>query len=333
VRIVATADVPPVAREAFARLGEIEVAVAGDGRAFADAEILIVRGTRLDADLLARAGRLRAIARTGAGYDNVDVETATRLGVPVIYAPGIGSRPVAEGTLALILAAAKRLRELGAVVHENGWAGRYGVVGLDIDGACLGVVGFGAIGREVARLCSAVGMTVIAHDPVSDRVCPHDAELVPLAELVERADVISLHCALTERTRGLVDGRFLAGVKKGAIIVNASRGEVVASEDVLADALVAGRISAVALDVFPTEPPPAEHRLYADPRVICTPHTVGLTPRWNEEVFRALADGVESVLAGRRAENLLNPEALSAASSRPAAGSRGYRAFRSGRAS
>jgi D-3-phosphoglycerate dehydrogenase / 2-oxoglutarate reductase len=304
VRIVATAEVPPVAREAFARLGEIEVA-ADDGHALARAEVLIVRGTRLDAALLERADRLRAIARTGAGYDNVDVEAATRLRVPVVYAPGIGSRPIAEGALALILAAAKRLRELGAVVHESGWAARYGVVGLDIEGACLGVVGFGAIGREVARLCSALGMHVLAHDPASE-----GAELVSLAELAARADVITLHCALTGRTRGLVDRNFLAGVKPGAILVNASRGEVVEDEDVLADALVSGRLSAVAMDVFPTEPPDASHRLYMDPRVICTPHTVGLTRRWNEQVFQALADGVERVLAGRRPANLLNPEAL-----------------------
>ena len=179
MRIVATAEVPPVAREAFARLGEIEVAAAGDCNAIARAEVLIVRGTRLDAATLARAGGLRAIARTGAGFDNVDVEAATRLRVPVVYAPGIGSRPVAEGTLALILAAAKRLRELGAVVHERGWATRYGVVGLDIDGACLGVIGYGAIGREVARLCAALGMHVIAHDPAAARA----AEMVPLPEL------------------------------------------------------------------------------------------------------------------------------------------------------
>jgi D-3-phosphoglycerate dehydrogenase len=306
VRIVATAEVPAVAREAFARVGEIEVAAAGEHEALAAAEVLIVRGARLDAALLAQARRLRAIARTGAGYDNVDVDAATRLGVPIVYAPGIGSRPVAEGTLALILAAAKRLRELDLMVHQGAWAGRYGVVGLDIHGACLGVVGFGAIGREVGRLAAALGMHVIAHDPDLTRA----RELVSLGELAARADVITLHCALTEGTRGLVDRRFLAGVKPGAVLVNASRGEVVASEDVLADALASGRLSAVALDVFPTEPPQPGHRLYRDPRVICTPHTVGLTQRWNEEVFRSLARGVEGVLAGRRPANLLNPDAL-----------------------
>jgi phosphoglycerate dehydrogenase-like enzyme len=125
--------------------------------------------------------------------------------------------------------------------------------------------------------------------------------------------VISMHCALTERTRALVDRKFLAGVRPGAIFVNAARGEIVSAEDDLADALLSGRLSAVALDVFPTEPPHPQHRLYKDPRVICTPHTVGLTQRWNEQVFRSLALDVERVLAGGLPRHLLNPEALSAA--------------------
>jgi D-3-phosphoglycerate dehydrogenase / 2-oxoglutarate reductase len=310
VRVVATAEVPSVAREAFASLGEIEVDGARDGPALIDAEVLIVRGTPLDAALLERAQRLRAIARTGAGYDNLDVEAATRRGVPIVYAPGVGSRPVAEGTVALILAAAKRLRELGALVHGARWTSRYEIVGLDIEGACVGIVGLGAVGTQVAQLCSALGMNVIAYDPAADGTDAAHVELVPLAGLVERADVISLHCALTERTRGLVDRALLSRVKPGAILVNVARGEVVESEDVLADALVAGRLSAVALDVFPTEPPEAGHRLYMDPRVICTPHAVGLTRRWNEQVFRSLALGVQSVLAGELPANVLNREAL-----------------------
>jgi phosphoglycerate dehydrogenase-like enzyme len=310
VRIVATAEVPTIAHEAFAPLGEIVVDGACDGRTLAEAEILIVRGTRLDASLLDRAIHLRAIARTGAGYDNLDVEAATKRGVPIVYAPAVGSQPVAEGTLALILAAAKRLRELGSVMGEAGWASRYQIVGLDIDGACLGVVGLGAIGRRVAQLCAALGMEVIACDPAARATASAEIELVSLAQLVARADVISLHCALTDTTRGLVDRALLSRVKPGAILVNVARGEVVESDDVLADALVTGRLSAVALDVFPTEPPDAKHRLYRDPRVICTPHSVGLTRRWNEEVFGSLARGVQSVLAGELPANVLNPRAL-----------------------
>jgi len=309
MRIVATAEVPPVAREAFAPLGEIVVG----GGAVADAEVLIVRGAPVGAELLERAPRLRAIARTGAGYDNVDVEAATERGIPIVYAPGVGSQPVAEGTVALMLAAAKRLRALGALVENGSWASRYEVPGFDLEGACLGVVGFGSIGRHVARLCRGLGMRVIAHDPaLKGSTGDPRVELVGLHDLVRRADVISFHCELTEATRGLVDHRLLAQVKRGAILVNVARGQIVESEDVLAEALVSGRLSAVALDVFPTEPPEPRHRLYEDPRVICTPHSVGLTRRWNEEVFGCLADGVQALLAGEQPANLLNPEALHA---------------------
>jgi D-3-phosphoglycerate dehydrogenase len=151
-------------------------------------------------------------------------------------------------------------------------------------------------------------MQVIAHDPAADASQMPNVELVPLLALVARADVITLHCALTERTRGLVNRALLAHVKPGAILVNVARGEIVESEDVIADALASGRLAGAALDVFPTEPPKVEHRLYRDARVICTPHAVGLTQRWNEEVFRSLADGVRRVLAGGSPDNLLNPD-------------------------
>jgi D-3-phosphoglycerate dehydrogenase len=151
---------------------------------------------------------------------------------------------------------------------------------------------------------------VIADDPAATAENADGVELVTLEQLVAQADVISLHCALTDDTRGLVDRALLRQVRRGAILVNVARGEVVESEDVLADALDDGVLSAVALDVFPTEPPKPSHRLYADPRVICTPHAVGLTGRWNREVFASLADGVARVLAGDVPANVLNPEAL-----------------------
>jgi D-3-phosphoglycerate dehydrogenase len=312
MRIVATAEVPSVAHEAFLRLGEIVVRSVDDAREVARAEVLIVRGAVVEAALLARATKLRAIARTGAGYDNIDVEAATLRRIPIVYAPGVGSQPVAEGAVALMLAAAKRLGELDDVVRSGAWDRRYEVVGLDLHRACVGVVGFGSIGRRVARLCRGLGMHVIAHDPAVEGPAGGPVELVPLEQLVQRADVLTFHCGLTDSTRGLIDGELISRVKAGAVLVNVARGELVESEDVLADALLSGRLSAVALDVFPTEPPERRHRLYADPRVICTPHSVGLTRRWNEEVFTALARDVERVLAGERPANLLNPEALTA---------------------
>lgn len=305
LRIVATADVPAAARQAFEALGEIVVDPGG-----LTAEILIVRGTAVDGELLSRLHDLRAIARTGAGWDNIDVDAATERRIPIVYAPGVGSQPIAEGTVALLLAAAKRLREFGGVVRDGRWTARYDTVPLDIEGACLGVIGFGSIGRRVARLCSGLGMEVIAYDPALEPFADSHAELVPLEDLLERADAITLHCDLTHGTRGLVDRRLLARMKPGAILVNVARGEIVESEDALADALASGRLAAVALDVFPVEPPDPAHRLYADPRTICTPHAVGLSARWNEQVFQSLARDVKTLLAGGVPAHVLNPEAM-----------------------
>jgi D-3-phosphoglycerate dehydrogenase / 2-oxoglutarate reductase len=305
LRIVATAEVPAAARRAFERFGEIVVDPHGSR-----AEILIVRGTAVDAEMLSRLHGLRAIARTGAGYDNLDVDAATARRIPILYTPGVGSQPIAEGTVALLLAAAKRLRELGAVVRDGRWNARYDTAPLDIEGACLGVIGFGAIGQRVARLCRGLGMEVIAYDPAVDPFADVQVELVQLEDLLERADAISLHCELTDGTRGLVDRRLLAKVRPGAILVNVARGEIVESDDVLADALATGRLSAVALDVFVEEPPDPAHRLYADPRTICTPHAVGLTSGWSEQVFQSLARDLGALLAGEMPTHVLNPEAM-----------------------
>ena len=313
LRIVSTAPVPPVAARAFARVGSIEVVsgVDADHSSLRDAEVLLVRGTQVSAAMIDAAARLRVIARTGVGYDGVDVAAATERGIPVLYAPGAGTVPVAEGTVALMLAAAKRLNELGTIVRAGPWEARYEVEAIDLRGAVLGIVGLGSIGREVARLGRAFGMVVVGCDPA---FAP-DVELgfvqrVGLEELVGRSDVISLHCALTQHTRGMVDRALLRGVKPGAILVNVARGAIVHSDDLLVEALDNGWLSAVALDVFAAEPPDPRHPLLSHPRVVCTPHSVGLTKRWSESVFAILADGVACVLRGERPLHVVNPAAL-----------------------
>jgi D-3-phosphoglycerate dehydrogenase / 2-oxoglutarate reductase len=313
-RIVATAPVPAIAGRAFADLGPIEVA-GPDAAALHAAEVLLVRGTHISAATIEAAPRLRVIARTGAGYDGVDVDAATERGIPVLYAPGAGTVPLAEGTLALMLAAAKHLNELGVLVRTGDWHARYDIEAADLHGAVLGIVGLGSIGREVARLARAFRMVVMACDPAFVPAGELDfVEPVGLHELVSRADVISLHCALTERTRGMVDRDLLSRVKRGAILVNVARGAIVQSDDLLIEALEAGWLSAVALDVFAQEPLSPAHPLLSHPRVVCTPHSVGLTKRWNASVFGLLADGVARVLRGERPPHVVNPAALGQAS-------------------
>jgi D-3-phosphoglycerate dehydrogenase len=311
-RVLATAAIPPIGHEAFAAIGPIEQ-LGVDRVSLRDADVLLVRGEHLCADDIAAAGRLRVIARTGSGVDNIDVEAATRAQVPVIYAPGAGARPVAEGTMALMLAATKRLGEHAEVLRSGGWAERYHVVGRDLEGAVLGVVGLGQIGREVARLASAFGMEVIASDPEHAGATDPGMRVVSLAELAESADIVSLHCPLTDHTRGLIDHRFVDRMKDGSILVNVARGGILAGEEVLLDALERGKLAAVGLDVFEEEPPSPASPLLRDPRVVCTPHTIGLTRSWNERVFAALAADTARLLEGTPPLHVVNPEVLGAA--------------------
>ena len=311
-RVVATAAIPPIGHEAFAAIGPIEL--LGHGRApLRDADVLLVRAERIDADDIASAHRLRVIARTGSGVDNIDVEAATRARVPVIYAPGAGARPVAEGTMALMLAAAKRLGEHADVLREGAWAERYQVVGGDLEGAVLGIVGLGQIGREVAKLAAAFGMEVIASDPEHAGATNAAMRVVSLSELAGRADIVTLHCPLTDHTRGLIDRRFVDRMKDGSILVNVARGGIVAGEEVLLEALERGKLAAIGLDVFEEEPPSPASPLLRDPRVVCTPHTIGLTRSWNERVFAGLAADTARLLAGKPPLHAVNPEALGAA--------------------
>ncbi len=281
--------------------------------------MLIVRAERLTEADLGRAGKLRVIARTGVGVDNIDVAAATRMGIPVVFAPGAGVRPIAEGAMALILAAAKRLGELGAVLRQDLWPTRYALEPLDLKGATLGIVGFGRIGREVAKLAASFGMRILACDPIAEpAVLDGDGvgvEFVDLPDLMKAADVVSLHCPLTDETRGMIDAEAMASMKPGAILVNVARGGVVASDQVLIDALERGQLSGLGLDVFEQEPPAPDSPLLVDPRVICTPHTIGLTRQWNQRVFSSLAADVTRVLAGQEPQHLANPAALSGAGS------------------
>lgn len=302
--VYATAPVPPSAERAFAEIGPIQVLRSG-WPDLPRAEVLLVRGEEVDAATIERAESLRVIARTGSGLDNVDVEAAQARGIPVIYAPSAGARPVAEGAIALIMAAMKRVGELRQVLREGTWPERYQVEILDLEGSTLGIVGYGRIGREVAELARRLGMNVIAHDPeAAQRSASPEVEFLPLLALMERSDVVSLHCPLTAATRGLVDRSVLAAAKRGAIFVNVARGEIVAGDDLLYQALCEGLLSAIALDVFAEEPPAADSPLLADPRVIASPHSIGLTRAWNDRVFSALAADVERFLAGAAPENV-----------------------------
>jgi phosphoglycerate dehydrogenase-like enzyme len=312
LQIVATEAVPAAAHTAFADLGPIRVDDGHDPDVLAGAEVLIVRTRAVDRALLDEAPSLRVIARTGVGLDSIDLAAASNRRVPVLYAPDAGTLPIAEGTLALIFATSKRLLELGSVVKEGRWEDRYECEVRDLAGATLGIIGLGRIGSEVARLAAAIGMRVIAHDPwLRDADAPRSSvRRVTLDELVHEADILTLHCALNDTSRGLISRRLLSNVKPGAILINASRGGLVAEDSVLLEALDRGWLSAIGLDVFSYEPPAPDSPLLHDRRVVTTPHAIGLTHNWNHRVFVSLAADVRRVLSGGWPRFIANPEIL-----------------------
>lgn len=286
--IVATGPVHPVAEEL---LGPIRV--SDDWRALLpETEALIVRGgafvTETDLDL---ALRLRVIGRSGIGVDNVPVEAARARNIPVVVTPGAGARAVAEGALALMLAVVKRLPELGDAVRDGDWAARDRLELGDLDGATLGIVGYGRIGRELADLARGLGMHVLAYDPNV-----HEAS-TPLDVLFADSDAVSLHAPLTPETRGLVNADLLARSRPGLVLINTSRGGLISSLDDLLGALERGQLAGVGLDVFEPEPPDP-HPVFSHPRVVVTPHALGMTRRAREHIFRQMAEAMATILRG-----------------------------------
>jgi len=273
-----------------ARSGRAAADLKGD---LADADALVVRSaTKVTADLIAAASRLRAIARAGTGVDNVDVDAASARGIVVMNAPGANSISVGELTMALLLALARKIPAADASMKQGKWD-KKSFLGEEIRGKTLGLAGLGRIGQEVARRARAFEMTVLAHDPFISAQIARDLriELVSLDELCARADFLSLHMPSTPDTRRIFNAARLAAAKKGLRIINTSRGDLI-DEAALADAIEAGHIGGAALDVFETEPT-TDHRLQKLPHVVATPHIAASTREGQEMV------GVETATALR----------------------------------
>jgi D-3-phosphoglycerate dehydrogenase len=262
---------------------------------------------RADADIdtafLERAPRLRVVARTGVGVERVDLDAATAREIAVVVTPGSGAVAVAEGAIAMAMHLVKRFGRLTQLVRSGRWAERDAVVVADLAGATLGVVGFGRIGQHAGTLGAALGMKVLAYDPVA--APPAAYRVGTLAELLARSDVVTLHLPLTPDTHHLIDARTLTLTKPGAILVNCGRGSLI-DNDAAYDALVAGRIAGLGLDVFDPEPP-QHHPLFDHPDVVLTPHLMGLSRQATAATFTAAATGVVDVLEGREPAAVANP--------------------------
>jgi phosphoglycerate dehydrogenase-like enzyme len=267
----------------------------------------IVSTDPFDRTVFAAAPDLRVIARVGVGTDSIDLEAATAAGVVVTTTPEANRETTADHALAMILAAVRRIVEHDAQVREGGWVRGEPMVPWDLHRATVGLVGFGRIGRAVARRLRGFGVQVLVTDPAL--VTGDGCDLVALDDLLARADIVSLHLPLHDATRGLIGRRELDLMGRDAILVNTSRGGLI-DEHALVEALAAGRLRAAALDVFADEPVLPDG-LAALPNVVLTPHIGGLSVASVRKMVRDATSSVVDVLAGRaNREVVANPAVL-----------------------
>jgi D-3-phosphoglycerate dehydrogenase / 2-oxoglutarate reductase len=278
----------------------------------AEADALVVRSAvQVSKDVIAKAPKLRAIGRAGVGVDNVDLEAATAAGVLVMNTPGGNAISVAEHTLALMLAMARHIPQANASTLAGKWEKKQ-MMGNELRGKTLGIVGLGSIGREVLKRARAFEMRILAHDPYVTSQIAKDfsVELVALCDLYRQSDYITLHVSLTPETEKLLSTQAFEQMKTGVRIVNCARGELIDS-DALKAALDAGKVGGAALDVFATEPPGAGFPLFGADNVIATPHIGGSTEEAQEIVGVRIAEQMMEYLRNGVAINAVNMPALS----------------------
>lgn len=267
----------------------------------ARADALIVRNrTQVRGELLAALGRCRVVGRLGVGLDNIDLPGCRARGIRVIPAAGANAQSVAEYVVTVALVLMRGVYASTPEVAAGGWPRAALSAGHEAAGRTLGLIGFGTIGQATARLACALGMKVIAFDAMMDADHPAFADgsvaSAGLDEVVQTADVVSLHVPLVEETRGMFDAARLASMKPGAVLVDTARGGIV-DEPALADALRRGHLGGAAVDVFATEPLPPSPHFQGCPNLILTPHVAGVTAESNERVSELIAARVLEALA------------------------------------
>ena len=276
-----------------------------------DAQGVLFRSKPLCSErLMAACPRLKVVGRHGVGLDIVDIPAATRLGVAVVHAPGSNSQAVAEHALMLMLMCAKRAVEVDKWTRAGDWRARGDAANEELAGKTLGIVGIGNIGRRVAKFTGALGMRVLAYDKYvpDDEVRRRGAEPVTSLEaLLPQVDVLTCHTPLTDETRAMVNERSLGLMKRGAILVNTSRGPV-QDERALFKALATGQLAAAGIDVFEEEPTPLDNPILNLPNVVVSPHVAGVTREATRRVGIQVASEMLRVLRGERPEVLVNPD-------------------------
>ncbi|MEZ5652824.1 MAG: hydroxyacid dehydrogenase [Burkholderiaceae bacterium] len=274
---------------------------------------IVSRMGRVDAGVMDVAPQLRVISKHGVGVDNIDIEAAAERGIPVLVATGANAVSVGEHAIALMMAAVKRIVPLDAGLRAGRWE-KPGFVGRELSGATLGLLGVGAIAQATARIASGLGLTLIGHDPYAPDAAFDGLGIrrcETLDDLLANSDILSLHCPLTEQTRAIIDAQALAKMPRGAYVINTARGGLI-DEAALLEAIHDGQLAGAGLDSFATEPPPAEHPFWSEPRIVATPHIGGVTAQANARVGVEAVHGIIQVLEGEAVapERIINRKLL-----------------------
>lgn len=313
MKFVMTQAVCPEGMELLEGKAEVYVADDADPNRYLDkmkdADALIVRIAKCDQNVIENSPALRVIGRTGVGYDSVDVEAATKAGIPVVITPGANNLSVAEHAVGMMFAVAKNFVEAQNEMKMGNWKIRDAKKAFELKGKKAGFIGLGAIGRQTQNICKAIGMRTAGYDPyisregIEEMGCEYYGDY---RELLRECDVISIHVPLVDATRGMIGKDELALMKKTAVIINCSRGGII-DEEALAAALNAGIIAGAGTDVFEEEPPSGNHPLLSAKNLVYSPHSAAQT---REAVIR-MADmcirGCLAVLNGEKWQYVANP--------------------------
>ena len=299
------------------RAGGVEPVVAPDtsestlAELATDADIIMFCFAQVTGNVLRAAEKCMVASRYGIGVDNIDIPTATELGIVVTNVPDYCMDEVTDHAIGMILALNRRLGQHDAEVKAGGWAS----VALDqpmhrTRGATLGILGYGRIGRAIAAKAASFGMNLIAYDPL---IAPgqniDDTEITTFEDVLKRSHFITVHTPLTPETEGMIGPDQLAMMMPGSIIVNCARGGII-QEQALADTLHSGHLAGAGLDVIEPAPPPNDHPLLSAPNIIITPHTAFFSQASTIELERRTAQEALRVLNGNPPENLINPDVL-----------------------
>ncbi|MGB9784975.1 MAG: hydroxyacid dehydrogenase [Fervidicoccaceae archaeon] len=261
-------------------------------------DVVVVRSrTKVDAEAIRRGKKLKVIARAGIGTDNIDVEEAEKRGIKIVTTPEAPVASVAELTIALMFALARRLHTAFQITKEGKWEK---IEGIELRGKTLGILGFGRIGREVARLSHCLGMNIEAYDIKRETLSgkSYVREVESLEELLGSSDFLTIHLPLTEKTRKMIGRRELSLMKEGSFLINTSRGGII-DQEALLEALKNGKLAGAAIDVLEKEPPgEVEMKLLSLPNVIATPHIGSQTREAQRRIAIELVEKVNTILRG-----------------------------------